>query len=205
MVNRLDSLIQTQKKLLNSVSHELRSPLARINLSLALLRTRSLEIPMTCFQRLDRDVERIDLLMGQLLTLSRLEAGFSSAEREDVDFAQLVEEVAADGNFEAQAWANPSAFRQPVRSFSGMPILMPLEALVKILFATQSASHGREAMSRSFWRSIESSGTAGISFCPGPWSRGSGRFSPSNISALLSNKRDAEATGGNGLGLAHCF
>jgi two-component system, OmpR family, sensor histidine kinase CpxA len=48
-------------------------------------------------------VERIDVLMGQLLTLSRLEAGFSSAEREDVDFAQLVEEVAADGNFEAQA------------------------------------------------------------------------------------------------------
>ena len=41
MVSRLDSLIQTQKKLLNSVSHELRSPLARINISLALLRKRS--------------------------------------------------------------------------------------------------------------------------------------------------------------------
>jgi len=40
MVNRLDSLIQTQKNLLNSVSHELRSPLARINLSLALLKNR---------------------------------------------------------------------------------------------------------------------------------------------------------------------
>jgi two-component system sensor histidine kinase CpxA len=103
MVNRLDSLIQTQKKLLNSVSHELRSPLARINLSLALLRTRFSADSDDLFQRLDRDVERIDLLMGQLLTLSRLEAGFSSAEREDVDFAQLVEEVAADGNFEAQA------------------------------------------------------------------------------------------------------
>jgi signal transduction histidine kinase len=103
MVNRLDSLIQTQKKLLNSVSHELRSPLARINLSLALLRNRFSADSDDLFQRLDRDVERIDLLMGQLLTLSRLEAGFSSAEREDVDFAQLVEEVAADGNFEAQA------------------------------------------------------------------------------------------------------
>jgi two-component system, OmpR family, sensor histidine kinase CpxA len=103
MVHRLDSLIQTQKKLLNSVSHELRSPLARINLSLALLRTRFSADSDDLFQRLDRDVERIDLLMGQLLTLSRLEAGFSSAEREDVDFAQLVEEVAADGNFEAQA------------------------------------------------------------------------------------------------------
>jgi signal transduction histidine kinase len=103
MVNRLDSLIQTQKKLLNSVSHELRSPLARINVSLALLRNRFSADSDDLFQRLDRDVERIDLLMGQLLTLSRLEAGFSSGEREDVDLAQLVEEAAADGNFEAQA------------------------------------------------------------------------------------------------------
>jgi len=103
MVIRLDSLIQTQKNLLNSVSHELRSPLARINLSLALLRNRFSADSDDLFQRLDRDVVRIDLLMGQLLTLSRLEARFSSAEREDVDLVQLVEEVAADGNFEAKA------------------------------------------------------------------------------------------------------
>jgi two-component system sensor histidine kinase CpxA len=103
MVNRLDSLIQTQKKLLNSVSHELRSPLARINLSLGLLRNGFSADSDDLFQRLDRDVERIDLLMSQLLTLSRLEAGFSSGEREDVNFAQLVEEVTADANFEAQA------------------------------------------------------------------------------------------------------
>jgi len=103
MVGRLDSLIQTQKKLLNSVSHELRSPLARINISLALLRNRFPADSDDLFHRLDRDVERIDLLMGQLLTLSRMEARFSSSEREDVDFAQLVEEVVADCNFEAQA------------------------------------------------------------------------------------------------------
>jgi two-component system sensor histidine kinase CpxA len=103
MVSRLDSLIQTQKRLLNSVSHELRSPLARINISLALLRNRFAADSDDLFQRLDRDVVRIDLLMAQLLTLSRLESGFSSAEREDVDFAQLVQEVAADANFEAQA------------------------------------------------------------------------------------------------------
>ena len=103
MVIRLDSLIQTQKNLLNSVSHELRSPLARINLSLALLRNRFSADSDDLFQRLDRDVVKIDLLMGQLLTLSRLESGFSSAEKGDVDFAQLVEEVAADANFEAQA------------------------------------------------------------------------------------------------------
>src|SRR5882757_8592910 len=103
MVGRLDVLIQTQKNLLNSVSHELRSPLARINLSLALLKKRSTPESDDIFQRLDRDVARIDLLMGQLLTLSRLEAGLSSGEREDVDLVQLMEEVAADCNFEAQA------------------------------------------------------------------------------------------------------
>jgi signal transduction histidine kinase len=103
MVGRLDSLIQMQKSLLNSVSHELRSPLARISLSVALLHKRSSNDSNDLLQRLDRDVARIDLLMGQLLTLSRLEAGLSSAEREDVDFAQLVEETAADGNFEAQS------------------------------------------------------------------------------------------------------
>jgi signal transduction histidine kinase len=92
-----------QKNLLNSVSHELRSPLARINLSVALLKKRYSADADDMFQRLDRDVARIDVLMGQLLTLSRLEAGLSSAEREDVNFAQLVEETAADSNFEAEA------------------------------------------------------------------------------------------------------
>ena len=85
MVSRLDSLIETQKKLLNSVSHELRSPLARINISLALLRDRFSTDSEDLFQRLDRDVVRIDLLMGQLLTLSRLESGFSSGEREELN------------------------------------------------------------------------------------------------------------------------
>jgi two-component system sensor histidine kinase CpxA len=103
MVGRLDVLIQTQKNLLNSVSHELRSPLARINLSVALLKKRYSADADDMFQRLDRDVARIDVLMGQLLTLSRLEAGLSSAEREDVNFVQLVEEAAADSNFEAEA------------------------------------------------------------------------------------------------------
>jgi two-component system sensor histidine kinase CpxA len=103
MVGRLDLLIQTQKNLLSSVSHELRSPLARINLSVAILKKRYSADSDDMFQRLDRDVARIDLLMGQLLTLSRLEAGLSSSEREDVDLVQLVEEVAVDSNFEAEA------------------------------------------------------------------------------------------------------
>src|SRR5260370_27708035 len=103
MVGRLDLLIQTQKNLLNSVSHELRSSLARINLSIALLKRRYSADSDDLLQRLERDVTRIDLLMGQLLTLSRLEAGLSSTDIEDVDLCQLIEEVVADADFEAHA------------------------------------------------------------------------------------------------------
>jgi two-component system, OmpR family, sensor histidine kinase CpxA len=78
MVGRLDLLIQSQKNLLNSVSHELRSPLARINLSVALLRRRYAADSDDVFQRLDRDVTRTD-----------------------VDLSQLLEEVVADSDFEA--------------------------------------------------------------------------------------------------------
>jgi len=139
------------------------------------------------------------------LTLSAPGARFSSAEREDVDFAQLVEQTAADANFEAQALGKSVIFRQRFRSFSGMLILMPLEVLVKTLFAMQSASHGREAMSRSFWRSIGALGTAGISFYPGPWSWGSGGSLQSDISAVLRNKRKRGSNGRDGLGLAIAF
>ena len=103
MVDRLEVLIRTQKDLLSSVSHEVRSPLARINLSLAILKKRSSAPTDDVFQRLEGDVNRIDLLMGQLLLLSRLEAGLSSVDRDEVNLGQIVEEVTADGNFEAQA------------------------------------------------------------------------------------------------------
>jgi len=103
MVERIEMLIRTQKTLLNSVSHELRSPLARLNVCLAMMRKHMPEEVIDIGERMERDVARIDTLMGQLLTLSRLEAGLSSVERENVNFTLLVQEVAADGNFEAQS------------------------------------------------------------------------------------------------------
>jgi signal transduction histidine kinase len=103
MVERIETLIRTQKNLLNSVSHELRSPLARLNVSLAVMRKRIPEELIDIGERMERDVARIDTLIGQLLTLSRLEAGLSSGEKENVNFTLLVQEVVADGNFEATA------------------------------------------------------------------------------------------------------
>ena len=103
MVERIELLIRTQRSLLNSVSHELRSPLSRLNLSLAVLRKDDSAHSASTIERMERDIARIDTLIGQLLTLSRFEASLTSGTTEDVDFTLLVQEVAADGNFEAQA------------------------------------------------------------------------------------------------------
>jgi len=103
MVERIETLIRTQRNLLTSVSHELRSPLARLNVSLAVMRKHASPEASDICERMERDVARIDALIGQLLTLSRLEAGLSLGQRENVDFTLLVQEVVADGNFEAQS------------------------------------------------------------------------------------------------------
>ena len=103
MVERMSAFVRSQKDLLSTVSHELRSPLTRLMMSLALLRKDSTSDSEELLQRMERDVERVDTLMGQLLTLSRLETGLSSDERDAVDLSQLVQEVVADGDFEAQS------------------------------------------------------------------------------------------------------
>ena len=103
MVERMAALVGAQRNLLNTVSHELRSPLARFNMALGLLRSQSPPCGTDLLDRMERDVGRVDVLMDQLLTLSRLETGLSSNGRKDLNFSQLVQEVVADGDFEARS------------------------------------------------------------------------------------------------------
>ena len=103
MVERMGALVRSHKDLLSTVSHQLRSPLTRLIMSLALLRKQSPPESEELLQRMEHDVERVDKLMGQLLTFARLETGLSSDERDNVNLSQLVEEVVADGDFEARS------------------------------------------------------------------------------------------------------
>jgi two-component system sensor histidine kinase CpxA len=103
MVEHLGTLIHLQRDLFNSISHELRSPLARLTVSLALLRNQLTLGTEDLLGQMERDLAKVDTLMAQILILARLESGLSSGTRECVNFSQLVEEIVADGNFEAQA------------------------------------------------------------------------------------------------------
>jgi signal transduction histidine kinase len=103
MVEHLGALIRTQRDLLHSISHELRSPLARLSVSLELLRKQLTPGAGDPLGQMERDLARVDTLMAQILILARLESGLSSGTRESVNFSQLVEETVADGDFEARA------------------------------------------------------------------------------------------------------
>jgi signal transduction histidine kinase len=103
MVERMGAFVRSHKDLLSTVSHELRSPLTRLIMSLALLRKQAPPESEELLQRMERDVDRVDTLMGQLLTLARLETGLLSEDRDLVDLSQLLQEVVADGDFEARS------------------------------------------------------------------------------------------------------
>jgi two-component system sensor histidine kinase CpxA len=80
----------------------LRSPLARLNVALALARQRSGPDAKGALDRIEREAERLNDLIGQLLTLTHLETGGDRIAREPVSLAPLVQAIAADANFEAE-------------------------------------------------------------------------------------------------------
>jgi len=99
MAGQLQSLVNAQQRLLHDVSHELRSPLARLQVAIGLLRQNPENTRQT-LGRIERESVRLDELVGQLLTLSRIEAGVSLTS-ESVDLTQLLHDIATDAQFES--------------------------------------------------------------------------------------------------------
>jgi len=102
MASRLRALMDGQRRLLHDVSHELRSPLARLQVAVGLARQQPEKFAAS-LDRLEREAEHIDKLVGELLTLSRLDAGVMNAQEEDIPLADLLADIAADARFEAEA------------------------------------------------------------------------------------------------------
>jgi len=103
MAERIESLVHGQQRLFGDVSHELRSPLARLSVAEGLLRQCPSEDRAEYLDRIALEVEHLDQLIGQLLTLARIDSGADSSRKERVELSSLIQEVAVDGNFEAQA------------------------------------------------------------------------------------------------------
>jgi two-component system sensor histidine kinase CpxA len=102
MAERLEILVKAQSRLLNDISHELRSPLARLNVALGLARQRAGVESTDMLDRIELEASRLNELIGRILTLARLEDGEQRVPRTPVPLDELVASVAEDAEFEAQ-------------------------------------------------------------------------------------------------------
>jgi two-component system sensor histidine kinase CpxA len=103
MAERLQSMVAAQHRLLGDISHELRSPLARMSVALELSRKRAGPEAKSALDRIEHEAENLNEMIGHLLRLTRLESGTDGLRKTDVDLAQLVREVADDADFEARS------------------------------------------------------------------------------------------------------
>jgi signal transduction histidine kinase len=102
MASRIEALMGAQARLIRDISHELRSPLARLSVALDLLRKRTGPEAEAHLSRIEREAARLNEMIGQLLSLSGRETGAGAARRERVDLAALAREVSEDADFEAR-------------------------------------------------------------------------------------------------------
>jgi two-component system sensor histidine kinase CpxA len=86
-------------RLLRDISHELRSPLARMRVAVGLARQPAADSGRQ-MERLEREIERLDSLISQVLKLARLHGSDAHFEREEFDLDEVVEQVVRDANYE---------------------------------------------------------------------------------------------------------
>lgn len=100
MADQVQRLLTSQKQLLYDISHELRSPLARINVALDTLRTRFEGEPL--FHRIEADLRQLNEMIKRLLTVAKLETTPVLPAAHSVDLVPLIESIASDADFEAR-------------------------------------------------------------------------------------------------------
>jgi len=102
MAQQLQNLVSSQRRLLHDVSHELRSPLARLQAAIGLARQNPQKLDAS-LERIEREATRLDGMVGEVLTLARLESGTASRTKERIDLAYIAASIAEDARFEAEA------------------------------------------------------------------------------------------------------
>jgi len=101
MASRIEELLSAQQRLLRDVSHELRSPLARLQAAVGLIRQKQGNDVNPNLDRVDREAENLNALIGEVLQYSRLQ-NQTDAQRVSTDLNELLSRVVADACYEGQ-------------------------------------------------------------------------------------------------------
>ena len=101
MADRIEGLVDSQSRLLKDVSHELRSPLARLSVALGLARQKAAPEIEGSLNRIELEADRLNQLIQRLLTISRLESRTDGLRKTRLSLRELVEQVAHDAEYES--------------------------------------------------------------------------------------------------------
>ncbi len=164
MAERIEGLVESQGRLLKDVSHELRSPLARLSVALGLARQKANPEVEGSLNRIETEADRLNLLIQRLLTISRLESGTEGIHKTKLSLLDLVEHVARDAEYETPkrvckvvidptdeilVEADPELLRSAIENIVRNAIRYTAEdTVVEIRLEQQETARGKEAVVR---------------------------------------------------------
>jgi signal transduction histidine kinase len=122
MAERLNDLLQSQRQLVRDISHELRSPLARLRVALEL--AERAEDRKKALSRIEKEADELERLITELLSLARLESGQAGLERQRLRLDELIAKVVVDADFEARAQDKQVSFASETVEVFGDGVLL---------------------------------------------------------------------------------
>ncbi|MDF1793551.1 MAG: HAMP domain-containing protein [Thalassobaculaceae bacterium] len=146
MAERIERQFESQRQLLRDVSHELKSPLARLKLAIELSRDESGEAaPTRWLHRLEKEAQALETMLDRILDLARADAGVPEQRRGDVDLDALIDSLVEDAGFEASKRGMSVRYepRAPARVLASQSLLT--SAIENVI---RNAIHYGEADSR---------------------------------------------------------
>ena len=125
MAERMETLLTAERRLLLDISHELRSPLARLGVAVEL--ARSGDDLNSALNRIQKESDRLNALVGQLLQVTRAEGDPSSLRRAPLRLDELVRQLVEDSSIEAAAHGCELKYekREPVTVAGDPELLRP--------------------------------------------------------------------------------
>lgn len=102
MAEQIEELIITQQRMMQDVSHELRSPLTRLQIALELARKVTGKTATIEHDRIENEANRLEDLISQIMSLVRMEHHQKTLHKENISLANMLNQIIIDANFEAK-------------------------------------------------------------------------------------------------------
>ncbi len=116
MTERVETLLGSQKRLVADISHELRSPLARLQLAIGIAQQQSesnvSEVTQKQLLRVEKEAQQMERMIAQVLRLSKLEANVTDTEKTCISISELLSEILSDAQFEAENLSKQLTFNE---------------------------------------------------------------------------------------------